>query len=135
MDKPYTGQCLCGAIRYEAVGQPMFMGNCHCRDCQRSSGGAFVPAMLFRDDAVQVEGEPRFYSSPSDKASQHSRGFCPHCGSQLFARFERMPGMLGIKAGTLNEPRQYRPMLDFFVTSAAPWCVMNPDLPKRPGPA
>ena len=35
-----TGGCLCGAVRYESEGEPFFALQCHCRDCQRSSGTA-----------------------------------------------------------------------------------------------
>ena len=47
MESKYAGGCLCGAVRYATNAEPVFAGNCHCKDCQRSSGGAFVPAMLF----------------------------------------------------------------------------------------
>jgi len=46
-----------------------------------------------------------------------------------------MPGILGIKAGTLDRPSNYVPTLDFYVASAAPWDFMNPDLPKKAGSA
>ncbi|MBV8045688.1 MAG: aldehyde-activating protein, partial [Paludibacterium sp.] len=57
------------------------------------------------------------------------------CGSQLFAKFSHLPGLLGIKAGTLNDSARYVPMLDFHVASAATWDVMNPELPKKQGGA
>ncbi|WP_439097808.1 GFA family protein [Acidithiobacillus thiooxidans] len=60
----------------------------------------------------------------------HKRGFCPNCGSQLFAWFGHMPGVLGIKAGTLDDPSNYVPTMDFHVSSAAPWDFMNPELPS-----
>lgn len=131
----YTGQCLCGAIRYVADGEPAFSGNCHCKDCQRASGSAFVPAMLFHAKDVAVSGEARYFASTADSGHVHHRGFCPECGAQLFARFSHLPGMLGIKAGTLDESARYVPVLDFHVASAAAWDVMDPRLPKKPGPA
>ena len=33
MAVPFTGGCACGAIRYECTAEPLYMGNCHCRDC------------------------------------------------------------------------------------------------------
>jgi hypothetical protein len=109
---------------------PLFAGNCHCKDCQRTSGSAYVPAMIFPANKVVIHGEPRYFASTSDSGNTHNRGFCPNCGSQLFARFSRLPDVLGIKAGTLNETSHYRPMLDFHVASAAAWDFMNPELPK-----
>lgn len=133
MSAKYTGQCLCGEIRYAVDAEPLFAGNCHCKDCQRSSGSAYTPAMIFAEPAVTISGAARYFASASDSGNTHSRGFCPHCGAQLFARFSNMPGLLGIKAGTLDDTAHYAPMLDFHVASAAAWDVMNPDLPKKQG--
>jgi len=43
----YTGGCLCGALRYEAEGEPLFTGHCYCTDCQKASGSGFIPFMGF----------------------------------------------------------------------------------------
>ena len=135
MNAKYSGQCLCGEISYSVDIEPVFTGNCHCKDCQRSSGSAFIPAMIFPEKDVVVSGEVKYFESQTDSGTIHKRGFCPDCGSQLFARFSNMPGMLGIKAGTLNDSSNYAPKLDFYVGSAAPWDFMNPDIPKKQGAA
>ncbi|WP_414040940.1 GFA family protein [Acidithiobacillus sp. M4-SHS-6] len=135
MNAKYSGQCLCGEIRYSVEIEPVFTGNCHCKDCQRSSGSAFIPAMIFPEKEVVVSGEVKYFTSQADSGNMHKRGFCPNCGSQLFAQFSHMPGMLGIKAGTLNDASNYVPKLDFHVGSAAPWDFMNPELPKKQGAA
>ena len=135
MNVKYSGQCLCGEISYSVDIEPMFTGNCHCKDCQRSSGSAFIPAMIFPEKNVAVSGEVKYFESQADSGHMHKRGFCPNCGSQLFARFSSMPGMLGIKAGTLNNSSNYVPKLDFHIGSAAPWDFMNPELPKKHGAA
>jgi hypothetical protein len=131
----YSGRCLCGEISYSVEAEPLFSGNCHCKDCQRSSGSAFIPAMLFTEESVSVRGEAKYFESVADNGHMHQRGFCPNCGSQLFAKFDSMSGMLGIKAGTLDDPSSYVPKLDFYVASAAPWDAMNPQLPKKKGAA
>ena len=135
MNAKYSGQCLCGEISYSVDIEPVFTGNCHCKDCQRSSGSAFIPAMIFPKKDVVVFGEVKYFESQAGSGNMHKRGFCPNCGSQLFARFSNMPGMLGIKAGTLNNTSNYVPKLDFHVGSAAPWDFMNPELPKKQGAA
>ena len=133
MDSRYTGGCLCGALRYDGAGEPAFSGNCHCADCRRVSGGAFAPAMMFPEGALTVSGTPRWFRSLGDSGRWIERGFCAECGSQLFTRLEAMPGMLAIKAGSLDDASRYQPVLDFYVASAPPWDHMNPALPKRPG--
>ena len=135
MNAKYSGQCLCGEISYSVYNDPVFTGNCHCKDCQRSSGSAFIPAMIFHEKDVVVSGEARYFESQVDSGNIHKRGFCPNCGSQLFAQFSNMPGLLGVKAGTLNDSSSYIPRLDFHVGSAALWDFMNPDLPKKKGAA
>jgi len=135
MNPRYTGQCLCGEIHYSATTDPVFSGNCYCKDCQRSSGSAFVPAMLFPESTVVISGEPRYFESTADSGHTHQRGFCSNCGSQLFAKFSNFPTLLGIKAGTLNDVSLYKPESDFYVNSAAPWSFMNPQLPKKHGAA
>ncbi|MDN0077072.1 GFA family protein [Crenobacter sp. SG2303] len=135
MNSKYTGQCLCGEIHYSVDVEPLFSGNCHCKDCQRASGSAFTPAMLFPEKNVVVSGEAKYFESTADSGNKHKRGFCPNCGSQLFAKFSNLPGMLGIKAGTLNDASHYAPKLDFHVASAATWDFMNPQLPKQQGAA
>jgi hypothetical protein len=133
MDSKYSGRCLCGAISYCANVEPRFAGNCHCRDCQRSSGSAFTPAMIFPEASVTTVGEAKYFEAAAANGSIHKRGFCITCGSQMFAKFSGMPGMIGIKAGTLDQMSTYVPQLDFYVASAAPWDFMNPKLPKLPG--
>ncbi len=135
MNAKYSGRCLCGEINYSVDGEPVFTGNCHCKDCQRSSGSAFIPAIVFPVKDVVVSGEVKYFESQADSGDMHKRGFCTNCGSQLFAQFSNMPGMLGIKAGTLNDSSNYVPMLDFHVGSAAPWGSMNPELPRKQGAA
>lgn len=135
MSAKYSGQCLCGEIHYSVDVEPVFAGNCHCKNCQRTSGSAYIPAMLFPEKAVAVSGEAKYFESQADSGNTHKRGFCPNCGSQLFAKFSNLPGMLGIKAGTLNDSSHYVPKLDFYVASAAAWDFMNPQLPKKQGAA
>lgn len=135
MVSKYSGRCLCGEISYSIDIEPLFTGNCHCKDCQRSSGSAFIPAMVFPEKNVSIIGTAKYFDSTSDSGSIHSRGFCPNCGSQLFAKFNTMPGMLGVKAGTLDNPSSYVPKLNFYVASAAPWDHMSPELPKKHGAA
>ena len=131
MESKYTGGCLCGEVKYATNLEPDFAGNCHCKDCQRSSGGAYTPAMFFPEAGVSVSGEPKYFKSKSDAGRFIERGFCPNCGSQLFTKLEMMPGVLGIKAGTLDDASKFTPRLDFYVASAPPWDHMNPELPKR----
>src|SRR5207253_2651061 len=82
---------------------PITMFNCHCRDCQRTSGGAFTPVVYVPAKAFKItKGSPRYYSTPSDMVGHNKRGFCPECGSRLFGG-ETEHGQ-GITASSLDEP-------------------------------
>lgn len=134
MAAPFTGGCACGAVRYECTAEPLGSINCHCRDCQRASGTAYasvlrVPAASFR----VIKGEARFYSVKADSGNTVSRGFCAECGSPLFSRLSGMPDVVGVRAGSLDDPSWHRPTMDIFTASAQPWDHMNPDLPKFRG--
>ncbi|MEO1285685.1 MAG: GFA family protein [Pseudomonadota bacterium] len=84
MPKLYTGGCLCGSIRFEAVGPAEFPHTCSCTMCQRHSGALTVAWVEFPRDAVRWTGPggaPALWRS-SDKSS---RAFCPTCGSTIGA--------------------------------------------------
>ena len=132
MSEPMTGGCLCGAIRYEAAGEPVFALLCHCRDCQRQSGSAYgaglrLPAAGFRVTA----GDPKLYLKAADSGNTISRAFCGDCGTMVFLRVSARPDLVAIRAGTLDDPSVFRPEADIFVRSAQPWDHMDPDLPKH----
>jgi hypothetical protein len=126
-----TGGCLCGAVRYESAGDPVFSLQCHCRDCQRSSGTAYiaamrVPAALFRI----TRGTPKRYVGKSDSGNDITRAFCGDCGSPLYVQVSTRPDLVGLRVGTLDDPSGFRADADIFVKSAQPWDHMNPTLPK-----
>jgi len=129
MNIPFTGGCLCGAIGYECSAEPIFMGNCHCRDCQRATGTAFAAAILVPRHAVTITGDVKYYDVTGGSGQIISRGFCSNCGSRLFGKPEAVE-FLGIMAGSLDDPSWFSPTFDFHVASAQPWDFMNPDLPK-----
>jgi hypothetical protein len=129
MKTPFTGGCLCGNIRYECSAEPVFMGNCHCRDCQQATGTAYAAAILVPRHAVTITGDVKYYEVKGDSGRLVGRGFCPNCGSRLFAK-PPTPELIGITASSLDDPSWFEPKIDFYTASAQPWDYMNPDLPK-----
>ena len=127
-----TGGCLCGAVRYESAGEPLFSLLCHCRDCQHQSGSAYVAAMRVPATGFRItKGEPKLYVSSSDAGNRVTRAFCPECGCPLFIRVSARPDIVGLRVGSLDDPSEFRPEADIFVKSAQPWDHMDPDLPKH----
>lgn len=88
--------------------------------------------MFFSEDSVSVAGEVKYFESKGSSGKMASRGFCPNCGSQIFGKPAAMPNMLAIRAGTLDEPSEYKPQVDIFTSHAVAWDVMDQNLPKSP---
>ena len=98
------GGCYCGAIRYQSEGEPLFKGQCHCRECQYISGGSVnvvmgMPEATFRYTDGTAEGFTR-----SDLDSAVTREFCAKCGTHILSRSPNLPGAVLIKVGTLDDP-------------------------------
>ena len=133
MKIPFTGGCACGAVRYECTAEPVAMFCCHCRDCQRASGGAgnyvvVMPANSFKF----TRGAPRYHFTASAAIGHHKRGFCAECGSRLTGGENRegTSAIVGINAGSLDDPSWFRPQFDIFALDAQPWDQMDPAIPK-----
>ncbi len=120
-----SGGCLCGAIRYEVKGEPDDACVCHCTNCQRWSGSAFIAGAGFRNDTVVWNTDPAFFAL-SDKCE---RSFCPKCGSSL--AFHYSGGQVWVTLGTLDDPEQLKPQYHQFTERELSWACMSDDLPRH----
>lgn len=126
----YSGGCLCGAVRFEAKGEPLGSSHCHCEMCRRASGAPVVTFISFEADKIAwTKGKPQIYKS----SSFASRGFCPNCGSQLTFQFDAKPGRLSLNVGCLDDPEQAHPSLHLFAQEAISWLKMEDGLPRHEG--
>src|SRR5882757_8193058 len=115
MNTPFSGGCACGAIRYESAAEPTMMLNCHCRDCQQSSGGPFSSLVIVPKEAFKLlQGIPRIHSSPSERGGMAHRGFCPDCGSPIQATTDANPRIVGIRTASLDDPSWFNPQIDVW---------------------
>lgn len=129
----FTGGCACGAIRYEATSAPLVMLQCHCRDCQRSSGGGFssyvvVPRETFR----LTRGALRFHALPSEVGGVTRRGFCADCGTPIVSLSDAAAEIAALRPASLDDPSWFSPQIDVWTTDAHSWDRMDPALPKFP---
>ncbi len=126
-----TGGCLCGAIRYEMAGEPVFSSQCHCRDCQRASGSGYIATMRVPAAGFRItQGRPKCYVAAADSGNEVTRAFCGNCGSPLYSQVSTRPDLVGIRVTSLDDPGWFRAEADIFVRSAQPWDQMNPEIPK-----
>lgn len=133
MAAPFSGGCLCGAVRYVISAEPVFSFNCHCRDCQRATGTVYAPIMAVPKDVVKItQREPTYYTARSANRETVSLGFCPECGPGVFSKLSANPEVICPKAASLDDPSWFSPAIDIYTESAHPLDAMNPVLPKVP---
>ena len=120
-DEIITGGCLCGALRYEAIGAPDHAGYCYCRDCRKASGSAFIGFMGFAPERITVTGEARRHHSPASNTAV--RNFCAVCGSLVFGGGHDLGGV-NVYAGSLDDPSQFKPRIAIFTRDKPHWAQM-----------
>ena len=99
-----TGRCYCGAVRYRVEGEPIFRGQCHCRECQYISGGHPNVVMGMPEPGfAYTKGSPKPFRR-KDLENPVTREFCPECGTHLLTRTSNLPGAVLLKIGTLDDP-------------------------------
>jgi hypothetical protein len=129
-DIPFAGGCACGAIRYECLSLPVWMVNCHCRDCQIASGSAFSPTIVMARSAVKLtKGKPALFEKVADSGNLATRAFCGACGTPLFASSSAAEEFLGIRASSLDDPSWFRPEANVWMRSAQPWDHFDAGIP------
>jgi len=131
-----TGQCLCGEISFEADGDVPVMANCHCTACRQSTGSAFATLMFMKRDDIKVTGTPKTFEHASDAGSTMTKHFCSTCGTPLFTQNSSREGMLGIRAGVINEPQEFTPKANVYVSSKMDATILQDSIPafeKMPG--
>jgi hypothetical protein len=132
MKAPFSGRCACGSIRYECARVPIAMLNCHCVDCQRSSGAPYASGVVVMTSDLQVSGAPKTHSVRASSGRLSTRSFCPECGTPLFTRSEANPQFTSIRFPSLDDPSAFEPMLDIWTSTAQPWVCLGDGIPHFP---
>jgi hypothetical protein len=131
MSKPYTGGCACGAIRYEAMSEPVFQNHCQCRDCQKRSGSGHTSYLTFpRRAEVTVTGDAKTWLVAGDSGNERAHAFCPACGTPVYLTFAAMPELIAVHAGSLDEPGRFDPQVVTYAVRGHAWDTIDPSLRK-----
>lgn len=125
-DEMFTGGCQCGAVRYavELATKPVVYA-CHCRECQRQSASGFGLSAPVPGEALTVTGEISVYERATDSGSRTHCYFCPVCGTRLYHRSERSPELATLKAGTLDNAADLRPVAHLWTSRKHGWLWLN----------
>jgi hypothetical protein len=125
------GGCACGQIRYRLTSDPLFVHCCHCLNCQRQTGSAFVINVLIETDRVELlTGEPVPVAVPRDDAGKRKQKIfrCPTCQVAVFSQYTRR-AVRFVRAGTLDDPSGVTPDVHIFTRSKLPWVTLPESVP------
>ena len=123
------GGCACGAVRYRLTSEPMFVHCCHCLNCQRQTGSAFVINALIESARVELlAGEPVAVDAPRDDGSAQRVFRCPTCQVAVYSEYGR-PEVKFVRAGTLDQPSSVSPDVHIFTRSKLPWVTLPEAVP------
>jgi len=127
-----SGSCLCGAVSYSGDVTIKMTMNCHCTDCRKVTGAAYGTLLFMAEDELIISGNLQSYHHKSDRGSDLTKLFCGTCGSQMFTRNSARPGLIGVRAGQIDQTDVVKPGANLFGDSAIPSTKMDPDLPVHP---
>ncbi len=131
---PIEGGCDCRGVRYSLLAHPLFVHCCHCRWCQRETGGAFaLNAMIETEHLRLLAGQPRFKLTPSASGLGQTIARCPDCQIALWSHYAGAgPLVAFVRVGTLDDPDRVPPDIHIFAASKQPWVNLAGGVPVLP---
>ena len=123
------GGCACGALRYRLESEPMFVHCCHCLNCQRQTGSAFVINLIIeRERIALLAGSPQAVDVPRDDGSAQRIFRCPDCKVAVFSQYGHA-AVSFVRSGTLDEPTDVIPDVHIFTRSKVKWVAIPDETP------
>ena len=118
------GGCSCGEVRYRLTSEPMFVNCCHCLNCQRQTGSAFVINLLIETDRVELlAGDPRAVDVPRSSGKKQRIFRCPTCQVAVYSQYTRA-GIRFVRGGTLDDPASIAPDVHIYTRSKLSWVTL-----------
>ncbi|MEP6869300.1 MAG: GFA family protein [Novosphingobium sp.] len=103
----------------------MFTAICHCRHCQKQSGSAFSVNIGVSAELLSIEGDVATFQDRGESGGVLKRQFCSNCGSPLFSIGEGAPGVVFVKAGTLDDTSKLSPKMEIWTDHQQPWVKLD----------
>jgi hypothetical protein len=125
------GGCSCRHVRYRMTGKPLFVHCCHCRWCQRETGGAFVLNAMIEAERVELlEGEVKIIDTPSHSGRGQRVARCPKCFVALWSHYGGAGEAISfVRVGTLDNPDSQPPDVHIFTSTKQPWVQLPAGVP------
>ena len=127
-----NGGCLCGNVRYSCTAEPLLVGICHCKNCQKQTSTSFSILVAVPKGSLEVAGELSSYRDQGTRGNAVVRKFCGNCGSAIVSDAEAAQDMDFLKAGTLDDTSWLKPQMQFWCDSAQPWLQLDPQIEQLP---
>jgi len=127
---PYTGSCLCGAVRWRLDQRPLAINACHCMDCKKCTGATNVVMLIARNEAFSCTGETQVYRKRADSGRELDIHRCTQCGTRIFHHNLASTALVFIAAGTLDDPSWAVPTSHIWVEKISPGVIMQEDAIK-----
>jgi hypothetical protein len=123
------GGCACGAVRYLLTSEPLLVHCCHCLNCQRQTGSAFVINLVIETDRLEVlMGTPQPVDVPRDDGAVQRIFRCQGCQVAVFSEYTR-PEVRYVRGGTLDNPTEITPDVHIYMRSRVEWVTIPPATP------
>ncbi len=126
------GGCYCGGVRFRATLPSLFCAHCHCRNCRRAHGAAFVTYAGFPEGRFAITaGEELLVRYRTDTGA--TRSFCRLCGTTLLYEGPRWAGEVHVALACMDEEIDRLPQAHVNVDHKAGWWSFDDTLPRRGG--
>jgi hypothetical protein len=125
------GSCACGAVKYEVTLPARFCVHCHCRQCRRMHGAAFVTWFGVPIPQFRVSGQQELRWFKAVEASR--RSFCGKCGTPMFFVGAQWPGEVHVTRASLVHEADISPRFHIYFDQHVPWFPFEDSLPRLGG--
>lgn len=123
----YEGGCLCGQVRWRATAEPANVRICHCRLCQKATGGPFFARAIFLAGDFERTGETTAWPT----SPRIDRLSCARCGAPMFALPKDPPARIGVSLAILDAPDALRPDCHIWTSAKRAWITIDDGLPQH----
>ena len=120
MENKISGSCHCGTIQFELGSSPKLTVNCHCDECKKRNGSVFSTYMAVSEgDFILTRGGHSL--NRYEIASEGIKYFCRECGSPIYNKNYRFPGLYMVFYGTFSQASNFKPAFNVFCESKHNW--------------
>ena len=127
----HHGGCGCGALRYRVEGDPIFVNNCHCTQCQHQTGSTSVVNAFYENERISIlSGTVQEHEVKAGSGGLHIICRCAKCGTAILSYYPRLGRLgAGLRVGTLDDPSRVRPDAVIFIGEKMPWVALPEGIP------